>query len=128
MILDTSAVIAVMQAEGQKEELLAKMLRARTLAMGAPSLAETAVVLSARLNRDAQGLLARFVSELEIITISFGDEHWKAASDAYCRFGKGRHKAKLNFGDCMAYAVASVSGQPLLFVGDDFRHTDILAA
>lgn len=60
--------------------------------------------------------------------IPFGGEHWREAADAYLRFGKGRHKARLNFGDCLTYAVARLANEPLLFTGDDFPHTDLALA
>jgi len=60
--------------------------------------------------------------------VPFGEPEWRAASTAFDRFGRGRHKAALNFGDCLAYATASVAGDALLFVGDDFRQTDITTA
>lgn len=125
MILDSSAAIAVMTRESVTEQLVSVMVSARVLGIGAPTLAETSIVLSSRRGKDAQGLVARFVDEFEIQTILFGARHWKLASEAYARYGKGRHAAQLNFGDCMAYAVARLAGQPLLFVGNDFAKTDI---
>ena len=63
-----------------------------------------------------------------MIVIPFGDPHWPGAVEAYARFGKDRHPASLNFGDCLTYAVARVAGRPLLFVGDDFSKIDLPAA
>jgi ribonuclease VapC len=60
--------------------------------------------------------------------VAFGEPHWRAALEAFRRFGKGRHPAGLNFGDCLSYAVARVAGHPLLFVGNDFSCTDIEVA
>lgn len=128
MIVDTSAIIAVMQHEPQAEHLISVMADASVLGMGTPSLAETALVLGARLRRDAQDIVSRFIQEFDIEPLSFGPLHWKEASAAYARFGKGRHEAKLNFGDCMSYAVARIADEPLLYVGDDFSKTDIAAA
>jgi ribonuclease VapC len=127
MILDSSAIIAVMTREAAVDELVAKMAGA-TLAVGAPTLAETSLVLSARARRDVQGLVARFLGEFDVETVAFGQPHWQVASEAFYRFGKGRHPAGLNFGDCMAYAVAKVAEQPLLYVGNDFGQTDIQPA
>lgn len=124
MILDSSAIVAVMTRETTAAALVAKMADA-TLAVGAPTLAETALVLSARAGRDVQGLVARFLDEFNVETLPFGQPHWKVASETFSRFGKGRHPAQLNFGDCMAYAVAKVAEQPLLCVGNDFAKTDI---
>jgi ribonuclease VapC len=63
--------------------------------------------------------------ETEPTIIPFGEAHWRSAVDAYLRYGKGRHRAALNFGDCMAYAVAKLAQQPLLCAGADFAKTDL---
>ena len=68
------------------------------------------------------------MKELGITVVPFGEAEWRAAIDAFWRFGRGRHRASLNFGDCLAYATASISGDTLLFVGDDFARTDIVPA
>ena len=128
MIVDSSAVLAVVFKEPGFEKILEQMETATALAAGAPTLAETGIVLGARLGVNAEGLLERMLDELGIQEIPFGELHWREAVDAYRRFGKGRHPAALNFGDCMTYAVASLTGEPLLFVGDDFGHTDLEAA
>jgi ribonuclease VapC len=87
--------------------------------------AVVAIVLFAQLQRDARSLLARFLSEASIAIVPFGESHYGAAVDAWLRYGKGRHPAALNFGDCLSYAVARLGNEPLLFVGDDFAQTDI---
>jgi ribonuclease VapC len=83
-------------------------------------------VLTARFGPRGKTALARFLQENSVQTVAFGDAHASAALDAFSRFGKGRHPAALNFGDCCAYAVASVAGEPLLCLGDDFAKTDLL--
>jgi ribonuclease VapC len=65
---------------------------------------------------------------MEVLVIPFGEPHWSAAATAFIRFGKGRHPAALNYGDCMTYATARVAERPLLYVGNDFAQTDIEAA
>lgn len=125
MIVDTSAIVAIVFREEGFEVLLERLSEATVVAAGAPTLAETNIVLSARLKLDARGLLERMLQEFHIEAIPFSDEHWRAAHDAYLRFGKGRHRARLNFGDCLSYAVAKLAEQPLLFVGDDFTRTDV---
>jgi ribonuclease VapC len=124
MILDTSAVVAIVMKEPGYEELLSKMASGNP-AIGTATLAETAIVLSARLARDARSLLSRLVSEASIAVVPFGEAHYSAAVDAWLRYGKGKHPAALNFGDCLSYAVARLADEPLLFVGDDFARTDI---
>jgi len=85
-------------------------------------------VLAARLGHDSRDLVIRLLDEFGIEEIPFGDRHWREAVDAFLRFGGGRHKARLNFGDCLTYAVARLANEPLLFVGDDFPQTDLKAA
>jgi ribonuclease VapC len=83
------------------------------------------MVLTARLGQDARPLLFAFVRRVRVEVVAFGEEHLDAATTAFLRFGRGRHPAALNFGDCMSYAVA---GMPLLFTGEDFAQTDIARA
>jgi ribonuclease VapC len=128
MIVDSSAILAVVFREPGYEAILERLEATSTAAAGAPTLAETAIVLSARLRRDARGLFERLLQELRIQSVPFSEEHWRTAHDAYLRFGKGRHPARLNFGDCLSYATAKLADQPLLFVGSDFAKTDIAAA
>ena len=72
-----------------------------------------------------QTLLVRLLEEADVDIVPFGEEHWPAAVEAFRRYGKGRHPAGLNFGDCLTYATASLAGEPLLAVGDDFAQTDL---
>lgn len=125
MILDSSAIVAITFKEPGYEILLRKLAEARHAGVGLPTLAETAIVLSARLKQDARGILSRFLMEGSISTVPFGDAHFSAAVDAWLRFGRGRHPATLNFGDCLSYATAKLAGEPLLCIGDDFSQTDI---
>lgn len=83
-----------------------------------------AKVTSSALAR-SRGLLERMLDELVIQEVSVGEIHWREAVEAFRRFGKGVHAASLNFGDCLTYATADLSGEPLLFVGDDFSKTDL---
>lgn len=125
MILDTSAIVAIALQEPNFPSLLDKLAGASKVGVGVPTLTETAIVLSARLKRDARGLLSRFLLEGSISTVPFGDAHFGVAVEAWLRFGKGRHAAGLNFGDCLSYATARLAGEPLLCTGDDFAATDI---
>ena len=128
MILDTSALVAIVLREPGWEALLARIDAAELVGMGAPTLAEAALVLEHRIGRDVRGLLTRFLDEFAVERVEFGDAHWHVALDAFRRFGRGRHPARLNFGDCLSYATAWVADQPLLFVGEDFAKTDIAVA
>lgn len=125
MILDASAVIAIIRREPEHEDLIELLEVAPQVGIGAPSLAEAGIVLAARLGASGRTLLARFVDENDLIVVGFEQRHWGVAVEAYVRFGKGRHPAALNFGDCMTYATASLAARPLLCVGDDFRQTDL---
>lgn len=125
MILDSSAVIAVLLAEPGHEALEDRLAQAPQVGIGAPTLTECGIVLSARLGALGQTLLGRFVQEAALTLIPFGPDHWVAAVSAYLRFGKGRHPAALNFGDCMSYATAQLAQAPLLCLGDDFTQTDL---
>jgi ribonuclease VapC len=127
MILDTSAVVAIVMKEPGYEELL-QTTAGGDSAICTATLTETAIVLSARLNSDARSILARFLSEASIAIIPFGESHYSAVVDAWLRYGKGKHPAALNFGDCLSYAVARLANEPLLFVGEDFAQTDITRA
>lgn len=125
MILDSSAIVAIVLQEPGHEAVRARIERAPAVSIGAPTLVETGILLSARLRRDARGLLARLVEELEIEVLPFGPEHHGGAVGAWLAYGKGRHPAQLNFGDCLVYAVAEAVGEPLLAVGEDFPKTDL---
>ncbi|HSG49724.1 MAG TPA: type II toxin-antitoxin system VapC family toxin [Longimicrobiales bacterium] len=128
MIVDSSALLAVLFREEGIEPVLERLLADPAPAAGAPTLAETGIVLAARAGDASRGILERFLDETGIQEIPFGEVHWREAVSAWRRFGKGHHPAGLNFGDCMTYAVASLAGEPLLFVGGDFRKTDLQAA
>ncbi|HEX4495344.1 MAG TPA: type II toxin-antitoxin system VapC family toxin [Thermoanaerobaculia bacterium] len=128
MILDSSVVVAIALREPGHEELVDKLRSADSLGIGAPTLTETGMVLSARLGVEPQALLDRFLRDFEVVPVAFGELHWREALEAFRRFGKGRHPAALNFGDCLSYATAKLAGHPLLFVGDDFPRTDIKSA
>ena len=124
MILDTSVVVAMVMKEPGYEELL-RTMSSGNAAIGTVTLTEAAIVLSARLESDARALLSRFLSEASITLVPFGESHYSMAVDAWLRYGKGKHPASLNFGDCLSYAVARLANEPLLFVGEDFAQTDI---
>ena len=125
MILDSSALVAIVLDEPERAALLAKMDRSDVIAVGAHTLAETGIVISARSGADATDVLATLLAAADVVVVEFGPDHWTEAIAAWWRFGKGRHPASLDFGDCLAYATARVTGLPLLAKGDDFPKTDI---
>jgi ribonuclease VapC len=128
VIVDTSALIAITFREPGHLGIITKLAAASAAGIGTPTLAEAGVVLAARLRRDPRDLLVRLLDEFSIEEVPFGDVHWKEAVDAYQRFGRGRHKAQLNFGDCLTYAIARLANEPLLFTGNDFTQTDLEVA
>jgi len=128
MTLDSSALVALLFAEPGYLDLVDRILEADVVRIGAPTLVETSLVFAGR-NRAATGReVAALVEALDVTIVPFGEPEWRCASEAFARYGRGRHKASLNFGDCLAYATASTAGDSLLYVGSDFRHTDIPAA
>jgi ribonuclease VapC len=128
LILDSSVIVAITLREPGHEELVNKLRSADSLGIGTPSLTEAGMVLASRLGVEPQALLDRFLRDFGVVPVVFGEQHWREALEAFRRFGKGRHPAALNFGDCLSYATAKLADHPLLFVGDDFPKTDIAVA
>jgi ribonuclease VapC len=128
MVLDTSALVAIVLKEPAGDLIRTKIEAAATSGIPAPALVEAAMVLSRRIGGDPIPLLTQLLDALEIQVIPLNGEHSRLAVQAFLRFGKGRHPAALNFGDCMVYAVASLANQPLLYIGNDFAQTDLKPA
>ena len=131
MTLDSSALVAVLFAEPGYLSLVDRMLEADVLRVGAPTLAEVSVVFAGQTRKAGKAderLVQDLVKELDVTIVPFGEAEWRRAVVAFQRFGRGRHKAALNFGDCLAYATAVTAGDVLLFVGSDFSHTDVRVA
>jgi ribonuclease VapC len=125
MIVDSSAILAILLREPGCERLLDRPGSVRVVAVGVPTLFETALVMFSRLRRNARPLLNDFLPESDIEVVPFGREHYEVAVGAFFLYGKECHKAALNFGDCMSYAIARVAGMPLLCTGNDFSRTDL---
>ena len=128
MIVDTSAIVAVVFREPGFDVLVDKLAASASTGVGTPTLLEAGIVLSRRLRGDAVSTMTRLLDEFQMVEVPFGESHWREAIRAYARFGRGRHAAALNLGDCMSYAVARLAQEPLLYVGDDFAATDLDAA
>ena len=128
MILDTSAVVALVLRERGHERLLEAVSEAEWVGIGAPTWAETGIVLAARLGPEARLILSLLTESLDLRVLPFEGHHAREAREAFERYGRGRHPAALNFGDCLSYATARVAGETLLFVGDDFSQTDVQSA
>jgi ribonuclease VapC len=128
VILDTSAIVAIVREEAGYERVRDALADNPASAVGTPTLAETGIVLTTKLGFPARALLVQFLDSSAVVTVPFEDEHWREAVSAHARFGKGRHRARLNLGDCMAYAVAKLADEPLLTLDEGFAHTDLALA
>jgi ribonuclease VapC len=127
VILDSSAVVAILRAEPEAQAMVEAMTRAGTCAVSAVTYLEAAIVIDSGRDPIASRRFDDFFRESGIVVESVTLRHAKVAREAYRDFGKGRHRAGLNFGDCFAYALAKETGEALLFKGDDFCHTDVEA-
>ena len=126
MVLDTSAVLALLLDEPEAEEFRIAVEEDTTRLISAATLLETALVIEARKGEPGGRELEALIQKADVVVVPVDAEQASEARRAYRRFGKGRYRgAGLNFGDLFAYALARVSGEPLLFKGDDFTKTDV---
>jgi len=128
MVLDTSAIIAILRSESDAGVYREAIERAESLRIGAPTLLECEIVARAALGDDGSTDLDNFLIALDVQVEPFGRREADYARYAYRHFGKGRHLAGLNFGDCLTYATAVAQNEPLLFKGEDFAQTNITSA
>ena len=127
MVVDTSALMAIVMDESSADAMQAALEAAGPLCMSAGTLSECFIVSRRRGSKAAASMVA-LLDTLDLDIIPVDAAFAASVADAYDRFGRGVHPAGLNFGDCFAYALAKTRGAPLLFVGDDFAQTDIIAA
>ncbi len=126
IVIDTSALIAIFRLEPEADALLRAIVTAEKRAISALSVLEASMVMSGRGEAAASlEALDEFLLEAGIEIVPFDAGQALVASEAFQRFGKGRHKAGLNLGDCASYAVAKARAAPLLYKGGDFNHTDL---
>lgn len=128
MIIDSSALLAVLNREPDSSRLEAAMRTAAPCRMSVANILETSIVVESRGGAEAGRELDAFLEHAAIEPVPVTATHLEAARRAWRRFGKGRHPAGLNYGDCFAYALARTTGEPLLYQGNDFARTDIPAA
>jgi len=128
MVVDTSVVVAIMLNDPDCDFFIEKLAEARFRLMSAASYMEAGIVLTSRLGKDVEEALDRTLYKADIAVSPVSSSHAKLALAAFRQYGKGRHPAALNFGDCFSYALAKSSAEPLLFKGSDFAKTDILVA
>ncbi len=124
ILLDASAILCALLKEPGTARLKILLSETKYVAIGAPILLEASLVMSSR-SLDARHAVEGFIRDCGAEVLEFRREHSEMALGAFLRFGKGRHPAKLNFGDCMCYALARISGLKLVYTGDDFGMTDL---
>ena len=125
MVIDTSALVAILHDEPERPEFTEAIETAERCVMSTASFVETSMIIESRYGPDGTRDLDLFISKAHIELASVDMDQAHVARDAFRHYGKGRHPASLNFGDCFAYALARLLGEPLLFKGTDFTLTDI---
>ncbi|HSA80465.1 MAG TPA: type II toxin-antitoxin system VapC family toxin [Geminicoccaceae bacterium] len=128
MVIDSSALIAILVNEPERARFVDLIATDATRLVSAAGLLETALVIYSRKGDTGYRELDLFVHRASLEPVPVDLDQVLIARRAFRRYGKGHHAAGLNFGDCFAYALAKATGEPLLFKGDDFRHTDIAPA
>lgn len=125
MVLDTSAIVAILLGEPSADRLLAALEADSTRLVSAATVVEASLVLLGRYGDAGEAQLDRFLRAIRAEVVPVDLEQATLARDAAARYGRGRHAAALNFGDCFSYALAVARGERLLFVGEDFARTDV---
>lgn len=125
VVVDTSAAVAVILSEPGSDDLVTCLEDAPARLMSAASRVELGIVIEARLGPSGMDVISRFLRDADIEIVAVDADTADRALSAWRRYGKGRHRAALNFGDCFAYALAERTGLPLLCTGDDFATTDL---
>lgn len=128
VVLDTSAVLAILQGEREADGLVTGMEAADGRRISAASVVEAGIVLQARYGDHGERELDLFLQRAEVEIVPVTPDHAELARQAFRRFGKGRNPAGLNFGDCFSYALSAALDAPLLFTGEDFPRTDVRRA
>ena len=128
MVIDTSALVAILLDEPERRAFNEKIEADPRRLLSAVTFVETALVIEARVGEAGGRELDLFLHRAGVETVPVDADQAEIARRAFRRYGRGRHPAGLNFGDCFAYALVKTTGEPLLFKGDDFGRTDIVAA
>jgi len=127
MVIDTSALVAVLLDEPERPDFVRAITAARIRLISSVTLVESSIVIESRRGEAAGRELDLLLHRAAFETVAVDEEQAQVARAAWRRYGKGRHPAGLNFGDVFAYALARITGEELLFKGDDFLRTDIVA-
>ena len=125
MVIDTSAVLAILQDEPERRAFNEAIEAADSRSLSVASFVEASIVIEARFGAEGVRHLDRFLDRAGVNLVAVDVEQGRLAREAFSRFGEGRHAAGLNFGDCSSYALAQVLGEPLLYKGEDFSQTDV---
>jgi ribonuclease VapC len=128
IVVDTSAVVAILANEIEGKGFTRFLVQSRATVIGAPTYFELLMVACGQRKIATEAEVARLLSVTGVSVVPWTPEHVALAQAAFLKFGKGRHPAKLNYGDCMSYALAKSLGCPLLYKGEDFAKTDLTAA
>ncbi len=125
MVVDTSAILAILQSEPERRKFIEIIEDADSVRMSVASLVESSIVIESRYGAEGLRDLDRFIARAGVEMVAVDQEQGQLARSAFTRFGKGRHRAGLNYGDCFSYAAAMFLGEPLLAKGRDFIYTDV---
>lgn len=128
MVIDTSALLAIFLAEPERKQFLEMITRADTRHISAANVLETGIVLEAKRGEAAGREFDLFLHHSGLEVVPADSEQMEIARVAWRKYGRGRHRAGLNFGDCFAYALAKILDEAILFKGDDFARTDLTPA
>jgi ribonuclease VapC len=128
MIIDTSALVAILDQEPEAERIARALAATPERMLSAANQVEVGIVMQARRGDDGARDVDLLLAKLRVEIVPFTARQAEIARKAFRRYGRGRHDAKLNFGDCFAYALAKDASAPLLFKGDDFGQTDVMVA
>lgn len=128
MIVDSSALIAVLFNEPESRTFTRMLMTSRPVRISAVTAVETAIVTIRKVGLGAEPDIASLFEILGIEVVDFSADYVRLAQEAFRTYGKGRHCAALNFGDCFSYALSKATGEPLLYKGNDFSQTDIVSA
>lgn len=125
MVIDTSALVAILQNEPERRKFNEAIEATETRSISTASFVETSIILESRFGADGVRDLDLFISKAQISLVSVDEEHAHLARGGFRKYGKGRHPAGLDYGDCFSYALARGRDEPLLFKGNDFSQTDV---
>ena len=128
MVIDTSALVCILLAEPEAGDFAQAIANAPENVVSGPTWVEASMVITARLGNEGHDLLIELLERSRVAIVPCDAALAQGAYDAWLKYGRGRHAAGLNFGDCFSYALAKQCAEPLLFKGDDFAKTDVVVA